>query len=1261
MPDLRAAVQHQTRARLIGAPGAAGLALTLILLSTLLYVLWRDHEGKLHEAEQRVADIALGTDRLLSLQMLNLDRGLRTIAADLADPGIAAGGNFPAPVQQQLDGIVWRHGELIDMVIVDASGRAISRGPDVPDIGHWAADKTNRSGDDGLIIGPPSRASGTESWAIPLAIALPADNAFGGAWVVAHMRQSALATVAAGLGVGADGVGNVFHRNGIMLARSRNLSIGMGGDYSRSELMRELLPRSAVGTSDRVSPVDGVRRIIAYRALQSYPLVVVVGVSRAEILRPWYRFAFLAALLCVLYVLGWLLLVRALLQSNARQHDLLAALSGSREQLLEAQQVADIGSWRVDVASGRVEFSPAALTIYGWQSGDPPLTVQSCLEQTHPQDRVALDATYARYIAEQFVHDARYRVVRPDGSVRTVIARGRFKVDDQGRQTMVGTVQDITDLAHAHVQLQETEAQYRLLFDRNPLPFWVFHRESFRILEANDTAIAQYGYSREEFQQLGLADIRPPEDVADALAAARQDNPEGRRGRIWRHVRKDGSIFMVAVHSADISFRGQPARLVLALDITERLQDQKRLETSERRFQLVARATSDAIYDWDIASDTCWFSDSFDALFRYKPGQFPHVLDAWKTHVHPDDWPQVEHSLTTVMASGDNEWQGNYRFLRGDGSYARVFDRGLIERHADGSPKRMVGGMVDVSRQYEDEAELRLLRRAIEATENGIAIADARSQDLPLVYINAAFQRITGYTEAEALGRNCRFLQAGDGAQDGLQAVRLALAGEHETQCLLRNYRKNGELFYNQLSLSPVREDDGVLTHFVGVINDVTERQRYLDQLAYQASHDELTGLLNRSALLAGLEHLLAVAGDAPVVLLHVDINNFKLINDSLGHEVGDEVLRVIAQRLRTLVSAADRVGRMGGNEFLIILTDLATTSAADQAISDVLAALLQPIEALATLHYLSLNAGVARYPEHGLTPDLLFKSASLATHEAKRRGHNQLVEYNPQFGAAVSDRQRLVSRLHEAMERNEFELFFQPLFDAQTNQPIGLEALIRWRHPERGLVPPAEFIPVCEDSGLIVPLGRWVLREACRYHRLLVRAKRPEFTIAVNVSALQFLRGELQHDIPALLREFSMPQGALELELTESLVMENPEPVIEVMRELQQHGVLLSIDDFGTGYSSMSYLHRLPVDKLKIDRSFVTNVDSDSHSAAICESILALARSFDLKVIAEGVETPAQLDWLRAHGCDQVQGYLLARPAPFDEVMAAIGGAGAR
>jgi diguanylate cyclase (GGDEF)-like protein/PAS domain S-box-containing protein len=681
---------------------------------------------------------------------------------------------------------------------------------------------------------------------------------------------------------------------------------------------------------------------------------------------------------------------------------------------------------------------------------------------------------------------------------------------------------------------RDTESQYELLFQRNPLPFWVFHRDTLRILEANEAAVQQYGYGREEFKAMTLADIRPPEDVAEATAVARLANPEQRRGRVWRHVRRDGSLIHVSVHSADIDWRGEPARLVLALDINERVQDQARLEASEQRFQLVARATSDAVFDWNIVTGESWRTDSFDALFGYRSAEMPPTIAGWHERVHPDDQARVDAKLAAFFASDELEWQDTYRFRRGDGSWAYVLDRGRLQRDADGRPLRMVGGMVDVTRQQETEGALRVQER----------------------------------------------------------------------------------------------------------------------ELAWQGAHDELTGLLNRSALLASLEHRIGPARDCPVSLLCLEIDEFNLVNDTLGHEVGDAVLREVAARLRAIVGADDRVGRVGGSEFLAVLAQGPDEPAPEQTAARLLAALAAPTEALGTLHYLKINAGIARCPEHGDTPERLFRNAGLATHEARRRGRQELVEYSPEFDRAVGDRQQLVSRLHEAIAQEEFELFFQPLYDVATRTPLGMEALIRWRHPQRGLVPPMEFIPVCETSGLIVPLGRWVLREAARHHALLVEAGWPQLSVAVNVSALQFLSGDLLSEIPALYREFALPTGFLELELTESLVMENPEDVIATMRALRAGGVQISIDDFGTGYSSMGYLHRLPVDKLKIDRSFVDRVETTPHNAAICDSILSLARSFGLRVIAEGVETEEQLAWLQARGCDEAQGYLLAKPAPFAEML---------
>jgi len=1006
-----------------------GVALSSILLGTLLYLLLHDREDKLRSAQRRVAAITQGSERLLSLEMRNLERALQGLAMDTVRLRRTVPGQAAALRDDIVDGVAARHSELLDVVIVDRVGTPIGHGPGDRQIARWASAPSNSMGPGRMAVGAPQWLAHDSEWFLPLAVPLP-DNS---GWVLARLRLATLADIASGVDVGEHGVANIFHRGGAMLARSPEAGRSIGQDFSRSELLGHLVPatRNGIGVADLVSPLDGERRLIAFRTLEDYPLVVVAGVSRSNVLAPWRDLAIASAAVCLLYALGWLVLVRTQGRAHAGQRLLLAELEAKGRMLAKAQQVAE---------------------------------------------------------------------------------------------------RDLLQLEQAHARLQDTEAQYRLLFEQNPLPFWVFHRENFNILEANEAAVAQYGYSRAEFKRMNLADIRPPEDVEAALCAARRDNPESRRGRIWRHLRKDGTLIHVSVHSTDIRFRGAPARLVLALDVTGKLRDQKRLEDSEARFQLVARATSDAVYDWNIVTGESWRSASFEALFGYGGADLPQTIDSWYQCLHPDERERVEGTLSALFQSGDLEWNCHYRFRRGDGSYAHVLDRGLLTRNDHGLPLRMVGGMVDV-----------------------------------------------------------------------------------------------------------------------------TERQSHLDQLAWQASHDELTGLLNRGALLARLRERLAVDAPAPAPfgLLYLDIDNFKLVNDSLGHEVGDEVLRVLARRLREQVGDEDRMGRIGGNEFLVVLDDCPVPARGDPAIEALLCALQQPIEALGTLHYLSVNAGLARYPEHGTQPDVLFKNAGLATHESKRRGHDQLVEFSGAFERAVLDRQQLVSRLHEALERDEFELHFQPQFNSLGAYPVGMEALVRWRHPERGLVLPSEFVPVCEESGLIVPLGRWVLREACRHYKLLLEAGRGDLVIAVNVSAMQFLSGELRDDVPRLLREYGVPPGVLELELTESLVMENPESVIEVMRELRRHGVALSIDDFGTGYSSMAYLHRLPVDKLKIDRSFISGVECDAHNAAICESILALGRSFDLKVIAEGVETEGQLAWLREHGCHEVQGYLLARPMPFEAMLA--------
>ncbi|MDQ3205930.1 MAG: EAL domain-containing protein [Pseudomonadota bacterium] len=800
-------------------------------------------------------------------------------------------------------------------------------------------------------------------------------------------------------------------------------------------------------------------------------------------------------------------------------------------------------------------------------------------------------------------------------------------------------------------RLGQAEAQYRFLFEHNPLPMLVYDHDSLHMLAVNQTAVEKYGYTREEFLQLTVLDIRPPEEREQADGFLRNPSTHD-DGRPWRHLLKDGREILVNNVGVDIDFRGRRACLVLIRDITQQLEAEAEQQRSEERFQLIARATSDAIWDLDPRTDSLWWSDSFYTTFGFDRDEMPSTLEAWAELVHVDDRERVSASLDAAIAGDASEWEEEYRFARVDGSHAWVIDRGYLLRDERGHATRMLGAMLDISDRHRSEADLRLLRRAVESVSNGVVITDARQPDMPMVYVNPAFEEMSGYAAAELLGRNCRLMQGDDRDQPALKDVRLALRERREAQVLLRNYRKNGELFYNEFRMSPVLDAAGILTHYVGVQTDITQRQQHEAQLAYRATHDELTGLPNRQQLLDTLQRSIALASrsEQELAVVFIDLDDFKLVNDTLGHSAGDEVLRVVAQRLQEVVRGTDTVGRFGGDEFLILLTVEVDDAGVRRMLARVAATLAAPVTIGGVLYTLTPSIGYCRYPESGSDAEQLLMRADVAMYQAKQQGRNRAVAYRPEFEKQLSQRLHLLSQLRDALRREEFVLAFQPIM-AMDGRPRALEALVRWQHPERGLLLPGDFIGVCEESGLIVELGQRVLREAARHHALLVAAGLGHLRIAVNVSAAHFAHGLVGH-VAAVVEQFSLPPGMLELELTESVIMASPEHAIEAMRELAAMGVSISIDDFGTGYSSLSYLKRLPIQRLKIDRSFVGDLGEDKDDEVICASIIALGHALGLTTVAEGVETAQQHEWLIARGCDELQGFLLGRPQPFEDLL---------
>jgi diguanylate cyclase (GGDEF)-like protein/PAS domain S-box-containing protein len=568
---------------------------------------------------------------------------------------------------------------------------------------------------------------------------------------------------------------------------------------------------------------------------------------------------------------------------------------------------------------------------------------------------------------------------------------------------------------------------------------------------------------------------------------------------------------------------------------------------------------------------------------------------------------------------------------------------GQLTRHQDELERRVAERTAEL---LASNGRLRLASIVVDNTAEAVVITD---RDNRIIDVNAAFSRLSGYSRDEAIGQHTSLTKSGHHDADFYREMWTKLQQTGQWSGEIWDRRRSGEVYPKWLSISAACDDDGELTNYVGVFSDISELvavQKQLEQLAF---YDSLTGLSNRALLRDRLEHAL-IAGrrdGTSVAVLFLDLDRFKVVNDSLGHEAGDLLLQTVAGRLCQCVRKTDTVARLGGDEFVIVQPYIAGTAAVSRTAEKILQALARPVDLNGNDLRPQASIGIAIFPDDGGEATVLMKHADAAMYQAKALGRGQFSFFDSSINLQAVERLRLEADLRRAIEVGELELHYQPKMCLARNTACGMEALVRWRHPERGLIPPDDFIPIAEETGLIIPLGDWVLREACRQGREWLDDGLDIHHIAVNVSARQLGTG----DFPALLREVlaqsGMPAECLEIELTETTVMGDATKLEESLQQLQAMGVALSVDDFGTGYSSLSRLKRLPLDTLKIDRSFVTDIGEDAQDEAIVDAILTLAKSMGLKVVAEGVENAAQANYLTTRGCDFGQGYLYSRPLP--------------
>ena len=568
-----------------------------------------------------------------------------------------------------------------------------------------------------------------------------------------------------------------------------------------------------------------------------------------------------------------------------------------------------------------------------------------------------------------------------------------------------------------------------------------------------------------------------------------------------------------------------------------------------------------------------------------------------------------------------------------------------------GEPMRMEGELsgfittyTDISEFEQAEQALRLSASVFENSTEGILITDANTR---ILKVNRAFSVMTGYEAQEALGQTPAFLQSGQQDASFYQAMWHAITEQGHWSGELWNRRKSGEIFIERLSISRVQDADGAVTHYIGIFSDISSAKAAQNQIERLSYFDALTDLPNRALLQDRLQHALlnAQRRNARVALLTIDLTRLGYINDTLGHQIGDQIIVAAAERLVSAVRAVDTVSRHLGNKFALILEDLDDAQDAAHMAERVLAVLGEAFRLEEREINIGACVGISLYPEDGNTPLLLLKNADTALHHAKGSGRFQF--FREEMNAAAMERMLIENSLCLALRRQEFRVFYQAQLDFTTGQIMGMEALVRWMHPEMGLVSPMRFIPIAEETGQIVDIGSWVLRTACQDTKRWHDLGHAHLRVAVNVSARQFNQDDFADQVKQVLQDTGLSPDRLELELTESMIMQRPERVIETMEELRTLGVSFSIDDFGTGYSSLSQLKRFPINKLKIDQSFTRDIGMDADGTEITRAIIGLGTSLRLQVIAEGVETVAQQRFLIDNGCHSMQGYLFSRPIP--------------
>jgi len=660
-------------------------------------------------------------------------------------------------------------------------------------------------------------------------------------------------------------------------------------------------------------------------------------------------------------------------------------------------------------------------------------------------------------------------------------------------------------------------------------------------------------------------------------------------------------------------------------------------------FKFALWGCGDEIWEWSIETDQLTRTNIIGIIDDSTLNSSANMADTLQL-LHPEDQAFIKSALSELLKNNSSYFEEVFRIKSKLNNYMWALAKArVVERDKNNKAIRVLGSVKDITSIKATEDKLSLIGKAFENTMDGISILD---QDFKAVLNNNAFYKITSKTIAESIGKQYFFSENSQNHEQYHQ-VKVALKNFGEWEGVIWELNGKGEKIAIELKIDTVLDVNREISHYICIFSDITYRKKSEDELQKLANFDSLTELPNRSLFMDRLSHTLAVSkrNNTQFALLFIDLDNFKTINDSLGHTFGDKLLRKVAKRLKRCVRDSDTVARLGGDEFTIILESINNADEVGICADKIIKRMAKSIKVVGTVVITSPSIGIGIYPNDGEDTDTLLKNADLAMYSAKEKGRNNYQFFNPAMTSSAIERINIENKLRDAIDKKQLALYYQPKVCSESGNLTGFEALIRWIHPEEGIISPAAFIPVAEETGLILPMGDWILEEAIKQAKHWSQIKPECCKIAINISARQFQQESLSGIIDDLLKKYDLKSCYIELEITEGTLMSNMKHTISSLTTLRKMGISLALDDFGTGYSSLSYLKKFPINKLKVDQSFVRDITTDPEDASIVASIISLAHNLELTVVAEGCETAEQLAFIRKYDCEEVQGYLFSKP----------------